>query len=77
MNVSPTFSEEVWRTLGNQMVRVSGVSQEDAETITDVLVTGSLWGIDSHGVRVLPTFTKKRPKVQMKVLMRFGGSIAL
>jgi uncharacterized oxidoreductase len=50
------------------MVRSSEVSEEDARTITDVLVTGSLRGIDSHGVRVLPRFTEKRPKAQMKLL---------
>jgi LDH2 family malate/lactate/ureidoglycolate dehydrogenase len=59
------------------MVRASGVSKEDAETITDVLVMGSLRGIDSHGVRVLPTFTRKRPKAKMKVLKETPASALL
>jgi uncharacterized oxidoreductase len=64
----PTYAEKKWRNLGIQMVESSGVSQEDARTITDILVTGSLRGIDSHGVRVLPRFTEKRRKAKMKVL---------
>jgi uncharacterized oxidoreductase len=64
----PTFPEDNWRRLGTQMVAASRVSKEDAETITDVLVMGSLRGIDSHGVRVFPTFTKKRAESKMKVL---------
>jgi LDH2 family malate/lactate/ureidoglycolate dehydrogenase len=59
------------------MVRASGVSKEDAETVTDVLVMGSLRGIDSHGVRVLPTFTRKKPKAKMKVLKETPASALL
>ena len=73
----PTFPEDRWRKLGIRMIRASGASKEDAETITDVLVTGSLRGIDSHGVRVLPTFTKKRPKAKMKVLKEAPASALL
>jgi ureidoglycolate dehydrogenase (NAD+) len=62
------YAENRWRDLGIQMVESSGVSSEDARTITDVLVTGSLRGIDSHGVRVLPHFTEKRGRAEMKVL---------
>ena len=50
------------------MIETSGVSSEDARTITDILVTGSLRGIDSHGVRVLPRFTEKKRKAEMKVV---------
>jgi len=50
------------------MVESSGVSSEDARAITDILVTGSLRGIDSHGVRALPRFTEKRRKSEMKVV---------
>lgn len=46
----------------------SGVSAEEAELVSDVLVTGSIYGIDSHGVRVLPHFTQKRSKAKMRVL---------
>jgi uncharacterized oxidoreductase len=64
----PTYSENKWRDLGVRMVETSGVSSDDARTITDILVTGSLRGIDSHGVRVLPRFTEKRRKATLKVL---------
>lgn len=63
-----TYAEGKWRELGNKMVEISGVSSEDARTITDILVSGSLRGIDSHGVRVFPRFTEKRRKAEMKVL---------
>jgi LDH2 family malate/lactate/ureidoglycolate dehydrogenase len=50
------------------MVQASGASREEAEIVTKVLISGSLRGIDSHGVRILPYFTKKRRSRQMKVL---------
>lgn len=64
----PTYPETKWRELGFEMVRKSGVSEEEIETIVDVLVSGSLWGIDSHGVRNLPTFTQKKARAKMRVL---------
>jgi uncharacterized oxidoreductase len=64
----PIYPEEKWRKLGIRMVESSGVSSEDARTITDILVTGSLRGIDSHGVRALSRFTEIRRKSDMKVL---------
>ena len=64
----PIYSEDKWRRLGLEMMLASDASRVDAETITDVLVTGSLRGIDSHGVRVLPTFTEKRTKSNMRIL---------
>lgn len=59
MSIMPIFPEVKWRELGFKMVKMSGVSDGDVDTIVDVLVTGSLRGIDSHGVRNLPTFTEK------------------
>ncbi len=73
----PTYAESKWRELGVQMVEASGVSSEDARTITDVLVSGSLRGIDSHGVRVLPRFTEKRRKAEMKVLKEMPATALL
>jgi LDH2 family malate/lactate/ureidoglycolate dehydrogenase len=71
----PTYPERKWKRLGIEMLKASGNSEEDAEIITNVLVTGSLRGIDSHGVRVLPYFTahtrplsKKESKTEMKIL---------
>src|SRR6202030_77455 len=43
-------------------------SREEAEVVTEVLISGSLRGIDSHGVRILPYFTKKRHPRRMKIL---------
>ncbi|KON31276.1 hypothetical protein AC482_01245 [miscellaneous Crenarchaeota group-15 archaeon DG-45] len=50
------------------MVKRSGASDEEAEIVVDVLVYGSLWGIDSHGVRALPVFAKRRARAEMKVV---------
>jgi len=50
------------------MVGASGVSREEAEVIVDVLVTGSLRGIDSHGVRAFTRFVDKHPRSTMKLL---------
>lgn len=63
-----TYPEEKWRRLGVEMVQFSGASKEQAEVITDVLISGSLRGIDSHGVRILPYFTEKRQMGQMRLL---------
>jgi uncharacterized oxidoreductase len=73
----PVWPESKWRELGIRMVETSGVSTEDAKTITDILVTGSLRGIDSHGVRALPRFTEKRAKAHMKVLKEMPATAML
>jgi len=72
-----TYTEAKWRKLGIQMVESSGVSAEDARSITDILVTGSLRGIDSHGVRALPRFTEKRRRAEMKVLKEMPATALL
>jgi uncharacterized oxidoreductase len=64
----PTYPEDKWRKLGFEMVKASVVSDDEAETIVDVLVTGSLLGIDSHGVNALPSFIHKKAKTDMKIL---------
>jgi LDH2 family malate/lactate/ureidoglycolate dehydrogenase len=63
-----TYPESRWRELGFDMVKKSGVPDDEAETIVDVLVSGSLWGIDSHGVRALPRFTQKKARANMRIL---------
>ena len=55
------------------MMKESGVSKEEAETIVDILVAGSLWGIDSHGVRNLPAFIQKKARVSMKIVKETPG----
>ncbi len=49
------------------MLTKGGVPKSEARAITDVLVTGGLAGIDSHGVRNFPRFAKKS-KNEVKVL---------
>jgi LDH2 family malate/lactate/ureidoglycolate dehydrogenase len=61
------YSENQWRKLGKEMVMASGATREHAEVIADVVVSGSLRGIDSHGVRILPYFTEKREMGEMRV----------
>lgn len=65
---SSTYSERQWTKLGIRMLRAAGATEEDAKTITEVLVLGSLRGIDSHGVRVLPYFAEKRVGGRMRVV---------
>jgi len=59
------------------MVETSGVTHDNAQTITDILVTGSLRGIDSHGVRALPRFTEKRHKAEMRVVKEMPATALL
>jgi LDH2 family malate/lactate/ureidoglycolate dehydrogenase len=72
----PIYLEEMWRALGSEMVKASGVSNKEVKTIVDVLITGSLRGIDSHGVRALPTFTEWKGKCDMK-LVKDASAIAI
>jgi len=50
------YPEEKWRKLGLAMFDAIGVPRKEAEIVVDNLVTGSLRGIDSHGVRALIPF---------------------
>ena len=71
------YSQRRWRDLGVQMVQASGASKEQAEVVTDVLISGSLRGIDSHGVRILPYFSEKRRMRKMKVLRQTKATALL
>ncbi len=71
------FSEESWRQLGYEMVKTSGLTDADVETIVDVLVTGSLRGIDSHGVRAFPVFITKKPPAHCSVIKEMAGTALL
>ena len=72
-----TFPESAWRRLCVQMITKGGIPKEEAETITDVLVTGSLAGIDSHGVRNIPVFSRKVGKRKMKIAKERVATILL
>lgn len=71
------FSEESWRQLGYEMVKSSGLTDDDVETVVDVLVTGSLRGIDSHGVRAFPVFTTKVAPTRCSVIKEMGATALL
>ncbi|MCX6654458.1 MAG: Ldh family oxidoreductase, partial [Candidatus Bathyarchaeota archaeon] len=74
----PIYSESIWRELGLKMVKASGAIDEEAETVVDVLVNGSLWGIDSHGVRTLPSFTEKeKNKTNVKIIREMPSTAIL
>jgi LDH2 family malate/lactate/ureidoglycolate dehydrogenase len=71
----PTYPEEKWRNLGLAMFEAIGVTKKDAEVVVDNLVTGSLRGIDSHGVRALipfiagdPYVGRYRQGIEMKII---------
>ena len=50
--------EQQWRKLGADIFSAVNIARPEAETIIDVLVSGSLWGIDSHGVREYPYYVR-------------------
>jgi LDH2 family malate/lactate/ureidoglycolate dehydrogenase len=60
--------------LGAAIFKAVNVTGPDLEAIVDVLVSGSLWGIDSHGVREYPYYVKEiqegRIKPDRKVRIR-------
>jgi LDH2 family malate/lactate/ureidoglycolate dehydrogenase len=70
----PTYPAEKFRALGIKMFNTVGATKEQAETVTDILVDTSLFGIDSHGVRALPGHVRNlkkgriRPDAEITVL---------
>lgn len=67
------LSEAAWRKLGTEMLTKGGASKQDAELIVEVLVTGSLTGIDSHGVRNFPVFARKS-KSKFKIIRQTAAT---
>lgn len=69
------FPEERLRRLGVSMFEAAGVSADEAEIVTDILVSTSLHGVDSHGVRAIPGYIegiregRLVPGTPIKVLM--------
>ena len=67
------ISEKAIRTLCKKIFHKLGVKEEDAETITDVLVEADLRGISSHGVARLKRYVdgikkgKMNPKPRMEI----------
>ena len=54
----PTFPPESLRTLAIKLYQAVGASTDQAETIAEILVETSLFGIDSHGVRAIPGYLR-------------------
>lgn len=74
------FSEDQLKRLGFAIFRAVGVPADEAEIVTEILVTTSLHGIDSHGVRAIPMYIETikkgdeayyplRPGTPIKVLV--------
>ena len=61
----PTFSADKLRSLGIKIFKTAGATDEQAETVTEILVDTSLMGIDSHGVRALPGYVRNLMKGRM------------
>ncbi len=54
----PTFPPDPLRALAIKLYTAVGASTEQAETIAEILVETSLFGIDSHGVRAIPGYLR-------------------
>ena len=50
----PTFPEDKLRELSLKLLDAAGATDQQAQTVTEVLIDTSLFGIDSHGIRALP-----------------------
>jgi uncharacterized oxidoreductase len=50
----PTFSQEKLQALSLKLLDAAGATDKQAQTLTEVLMEASLYGIDSHGIRALP-----------------------
>ena len=58
----PTINHDVLLELSFNILRAVGVPEEDAETVSDHLVTSNLKGHDSHGVARLPVYVEQMRK---------------
>jgi LDH2 family malate/lactate/ureidoglycolate dehydrogenase len=67
-NKPVVYPEAAWRKLGIRMITEAGTTPADAKAVMDVLITGSLTGIDSHGIRNIPFFVKKKSRGMLKVM---------
>jgi len=66
--------ESAWRSLGMAMLTKAGIAKGDAEVILDVLITGSLAGIDSHGVRAILRFFNKPKRNKIRIVKETPGT---
>lgn len=66
--------ESSWRKLGIAMLTRGGIAKRDAEVIVDVLITGSLAGIDSHGIRAILRFFNKPKRNRVRIIRSTPGT---
>ena len=52
----PTFSAEYLKKVTHQVLRAAGVNDEEANTVTDLVIGANLAGHDSHGIIQIPTY---------------------
>jgi uncharacterized oxidoreductase len=52
----PTFTANQLKKLSFAIFRAAGATEEEAETVTEILVAANLRGVDSHGVIQIPDY---------------------
>jgi uncharacterized oxidoreductase len=58
--------EEPLKRLSVAIFKAAGASEEEAETVSEILVATSLHGVDSHGVRAIPGYIDSIRKGRLK-----------
>jgi len=70
----PTFTPVQLTKVGLEMFKAVGVPEDQARTVTEVLVATNLHGVDSHGVSRIPSYVRSvksgrvAPSVTIRVL---------
>jgi len=70
----PTFTPTQLTRVGIEMFKAVGVPEDQARTVTEVLVATNLHGVDSHGVNRIPSYIRSvksgrvSPSVTIRVL---------
>ncbi len=76
------LSEAKARRLCEELLKAYGASEAEAKTVAEVLVAGSLRGVDSHGLQLLPRYLIRierglvKPGAEVRIL-RDGPATAL
>lgn len=70
----PTFTSAQLTKVGIEMFKAVGVPEDQARTVTEVLVATNIHGVDSHGVNRIPNYIRSvksgrvAPSVTIKIL---------
>jgi len=62
----PTISSERLRKITTTVFKAAGSTDEEAELVTDCLVSANLLGVDSHGVSLIPEYLEMLKKGLIK-----------